>query len=141
MDVISNKTRRRIRNELLPFVGKRVSVRGKIKAFGTTRSPFSKKPTILITNVTVRYLDKKVKVDHLWVAIKRIPENMDIAVGDVVSFEADVVKYKLLPDFKTKDDILHPRYNYGVENPKSFKIIKRTAEPSMTLRDAFLRVL
>ncbi|WP_244261531.1 hypothetical protein [Thermotoga petrophila] len=41
---------------------------------------------------------------------------MDIAAGNIVSFEADVVKYKILPDFKTKDDIIHPRYNYGVEN-------------------------
>lgn len=66
---------------------------------------------------------------------------MDIAAGDIVSFEADVVKYKILPDFKTKDDIIHPHYNYGVENPRNFKVIKKAAEPSITLRDAFLRVL
>ncbi|AIY88345.1 hypothetical protein TBGT1765_00550 [Thermotoga sp. TBGT1765] len=42
--------------------------------FGTTGSPFSKK-TILIT--TVRYLDKKIKIDHLWVSIKKGTENMD----------------------------------------------------------------
>jgi hypothetical protein len=74
VDGISTKTRRSIRNELLPLVGKRVSVRGKIKVFGTTGSPFSKK-TILIT--TVRYLDKKIKIDHLWVSIKKGTENMD----------------------------------------------------------------
>ncbi|PLV57136.1 hypothetical protein [Thermotoga sp. SG1] len=132
-----------IRTELKQFVGKTVKIVGNVKKFGATRHPSCNYPTMLLTNVIVRYGSKSVKIDHLWTVIKRLPHTLDIAVGDRIGFKADVVRYSLLPAFKNKNDILHFRYNYGVANPRDFRIIRRSvrSRKRTTLYDAFLKVL
>lgn len=118
--------KRRIRSELKQFVGKTVEVVGNVKRFGSTRHPSCKYPIVLLTSVTVRYKNKSVKIDHLWMVIKRLPHTLDIATGDILGFKADIVRYKVLPDFKSKNAILRPRYNYGVTNPRNFRIINHS---------------
>lgn len=140
--MLAEKTERtrRFRKELKQFAGRTVRITGKVKAFGSTKNPLKRKPTILIADAVVHYKDKKVWVDHLWVVLRRMPNTLDIAVGDIITFEADVVKYRVLPEFKSKDDILRPRYNYGVVNPKNFAILQRTRTDSITLYDAYAHV-
>jgi len=74
VDGISSKTRRKIKNELL--LEREFLLEGESKRL-VPQEVLSRKKTILITNVTVRYLDKKIKIDHLWVSIKKGTENMD----------------------------------------------------------------
>lgn len=79
---------------------------------------------ICVANVR---LDGQIVADHVWIHRSKHMKRLNLRLGDVVTFEAQVGRY---PRTKTFTHVSEIEYDFNLEKVRDFQVVRRVKEQS-----------